>query len=96
MIIDGGNDDDVSELLALTRENNKLLRGLYKSMVLSRTLSTIYWFVIIGSMVGAYYYLQPVVTKYFNTYETLMNMVGKIENGGNVVSGGIQKWVGQP
>ena len=52
------------ELLELTRENNKILHGLRRSQRWNTILNIIYWLIIIGIAIGAFYFLQPYVEKF--------------------------------
>ncbi len=45
----------------LGEENNKMLRGINRSMKIARIMSIVYWVFIIGSAVGAYYLIQPYI-----------------------------------
>ncbi len=54
--------------IALSEENNDILRGIQRSMRLSRLLSLVYWLFIIGSAVGAYYLVQPYIQAVTSAY----------------------------
>jgi hypothetical protein len=43
----------------LTKENNELLRKLYRAQILRRIIHTIYWVLIIGISIKAFYFIQP-------------------------------------
>ena len=45
--------------VAIGEDNNDILRGMQRSMRFSRFMSILYWIIIIGSAVGAYYFVQP-------------------------------------
>ena len=45
--------------VALSEENNDILRSVRRSMRLSNFMSLLYWVFIIGSAVGAFYLIQP-------------------------------------
>ena len=49
------------ENLKISRENRKILKRLQRSMRWGRFLRVVYWVVIIGGTLGAYYYIQPFV-----------------------------------
>ncbi|MDO8492964.1 MAG: hypothetical protein Q7S19_00230 [bacterium] len=65
-------DKQLGELLELTRENNKILRGIQRSARVNKVFKFIYWGLIIGSFVGTYYYIQP----YFNLLLNLYSQAG--------------------
>ncbi len=54
--------------LALEEENNSILRSMYRSMRLTRIFHIVYWIVIIGSAVGAYYLIQPYIEAVTGAY----------------------------
>ena len=53
---------------ALAQENNNILRSMRRSMRVSHIMSLIYWIIILGSAFGAYYFLQPYLTKVMTLY----------------------------
>lgn len=52
----------------LSEENNKMLHSMRRSMRIARVLSFLYWALIIGSAVGAYYFIQPYIDQLLGTY----------------------------
>ena len=54
-------EETLDELLKLTKENNEILRGMRSSQRWTNFFNYIYYALIIGSFLGAYYYLQPFV-----------------------------------
>ena len=54
--------------LALSEENNEMLHAMRRSMRTARIMSLIYWVFIIGSAIGAYYFIQPYVDQLTNFY----------------------------
>ena len=77
--------DKVDELLDLTRENNRILRKMHRSMVWSQIFSFIYWLFILGALGWSYYYFQPYIQKYIGTYERLMNTLNSVEQQGKTL-----------
>lgn len=45
----------------MVEENNKILRSLRRSRRIGIIMTTLYWVVIIGISVGAFYFLQPYI-----------------------------------
>ncbi len=45
--------------VALSEENNDILRSIQRHMRLSRFFSLLYWIIIIGTAAGAFYFLKP-------------------------------------
>lgn len=74
-------DDRVllKETLKLAQENNRLLRKINSSMRWARIMRTLYWVVIIGTMLGAYYLLQPVIESARGTYQNLQTSFDKVQ-----------------
>ena len=54
--------------VALSEENNDILRSMRRSMRLARFMSILYWVFIIGSAIGAYYFIQPYLGNLLNVY----------------------------
>lgn len=65
---------------ALEKENNKMLHSMKRSMVMARIMSILYWIIIIGISVGAYYYIQPYVNQIIKTYGTVNTALKNIQN----------------
>ena len=76
-------DSDIQKLLerniALSEENNKMLRRLQSNMRWGRFIHAVYWIIIIGSAFGAYYFLQPYI-------DQLLQIYGKVQTVGGSVS----------
>lgn len=71
----------VEESLELSRENNKILHSLRSSARWGRVFRIFYWVVIIGSMLGAYYYLQPFLKVITTQYQMGASFFEQIQNG---------------
>jgi hypothetical protein len=65
----------LEETLTLEQENNKMLRSMRNSMRWARIMTVIYWLLIIGISVGAFYFLQPYVDQVVKTYGSFSNFV---------------------
>ncbi|MBU2597112.1 MAG: hypothetical protein KJ757_06105 [Planctomycetes bacterium] len=86
MIMDGNNNSelqDIKEQLAeaqkLARENNKILRHMQRSARAGMFLRILYWVLIIGSMLGLYYYLQPFLDDIVEIFNVLISVPEKIK-----------------
>ncbi len=71
-------DQEIKELLQanieLSRENNKILkkiRGTQKRAVITKIL---YWIIIIGIAVGAFYFIQPFIQKILDLLPSLSGL----------------------
>lgn len=68
------NDRDMRELLELTRENNRLLRKIRRSSMISTIIWIIWYGILIGGPVFIYYYLlQPYIGVLLETYGNSVN-----------------------
>lgn len=72
-------DPETKELikanLQLSQENNDLLTDLVWHQKVSRWLGYFKWVIVIGSALGALYYLQPMIDKLWGTYQELLGTV---------------------
>ena len=61
-------DNETKELLEkeleIAQENNKILKKIQRGMRLANFFSILYWLFILGTAVGAYYFLQPFVESF--------------------------------
>ena len=73
----------LEDLLSTTQENNKLLRKMHRASVWSHIFRVLYWIVIVGAMLGSYYYLQPYIDGLVTAYQTLISGVEDIQKVGN-------------
>ncbi len=68
----------------LAEENNKILRKMRRSALISNVLTLLYWFIIISAAFGAYYFIQPyldVIIKSYNGMSDSLNSVKSITEG---------------
>ncbi len=83
--------------IALSEENNDILRSIQRSIRLSRFMSVLYWLVIIGVSVGAWYFIQPYLSQVESVYNkaqgqlnsvssNVSNVAGTVNNAGNVMN----------
>ena len=66
----------LSETRQLAEENNEMLRKIQRSQRASLALKTIYWLVIIGLSVGAFWFIQPYVNAVKESVGTIGGAVG--------------------
>ena len=52
----------------LAEDNNKILLSIRRHLRISRTLTLVYWVFIIGSILGALYFIQPYVDQISELY----------------------------
>ncbi len=64
----------------MTEENNDMLVSMRRSMRLSRIWSIVYWTLIIGSAVGAYYFIQPYIDQILSIYTSASGDINSAKN----------------
>jgi hypothetical protein len=58
----------VQETLNIARENNNLLKKMRRSQRWGNISRIVYWLILIGISVGAFYYIQPYLEKAYSLY----------------------------
>lgn len=66
--------------VALAEDNNKILHGIRRSMQIARIMSIIYWVFIIGSALGAYYFIQPYLEQIYSVYGGTGDIFDSLKN----------------
>lgn len=74
------NTETLEKLYELTQENNEILKRLNKYQKINTTLNLIYWVIILVSVFGAYFALQPFVKSIFNGNSTFENISNETQN----------------
>ena len=69
----------LQDIYVLEKENNKILRSIKRSATLGRIMSLLYWLIIIGVSVGAFYYMQPYFDKVMNLYNSISGFQQKTQ-----------------
>jgi len=69
----------LEQTLELEQDNNKMLRSMKRSMLWGRVMNILYWLIIIGISVGAFYFIQP----YFNKILSLYNSISGSQQNAN-------------
>ena len=77
-------DTESKELLektfALTEENNKMLKKIRHGQRLSSFLTSVYWVIVIGLGIGAFYFIQPYFNKLTTFFQDTSNTVSNFKN----------------
>ena len=73
----------LARTLKLEEENNKLLKKINRSIQWGRFVRILYWLVILGSAVGAYYFLQPFFDSFSKTFGTFSSGVQNLKGIGS-------------
>lgn len=66
--MDGDTKKLLEETLEVNKENNALLKKLLRSHKLATIYRVVYWVIIILSVSGVYYFIQPLINNMFNAY----------------------------
>ena len=72
-------EDQIEEILKLTRENNKILRGMRSQSRWSSFFSFVYYVFIISSLVWSYYYIQPMIEPFIKNYENMISGINEVK-----------------
>lgn len=59
------------ETRELTERNNEILQKLHRSMVWGRVVWVVYWLILVGIAVGAFYFLEPYWDSVSSTFESI-------------------------
>ena len=78
--MDPEDKSTLKRVLELEQKNNKMLTSIRKSMLWGNFFRVIYWIVIIGTAIGAYYYIQPYVDGITDAYGTFSEDIDKFKN----------------
>ncbi len=70
----------LEKTLELTKENNHILRSMRRSQFWSNVVRSIYWVFIIGTAVGAYYYIEPYIKPIISGFQSSIETVNKFRN----------------
>ena len=73
------NEDTLHKILELAEENNHMLRKMRRSIIWGRIFHGLYWLLIIGATVGAYYYIQPYLMAILGAFGTTADTVSGFE-----------------
>ena len=69
----------LNRAVLLGEENNKLLRYIKRSMRVSQIVSFVYWVIIIGSAIGAFYFLKPYIGQIESLYGSASSVLKNIK-----------------
>jgi len=62
---------EIRENRELIEENQRLIKKIHRSVVVGRLMSIMYWVLIIGASVGAYYFIQPYIDATIGAYDNV-------------------------
>ena len=84
----------LKRVFKLAEENNKVLKKIHRSIKWGRFVKLVYWVIIIGSAVGAYYMFQPIFESFKDMFgvfgagaENLQKIGGSLPDIGGLLEG---------
>ncbi len=80
--MDQESKEMLERTLELAEENNKMLHSMRRSMQIARIMSFLYWAVIIGSAIGAYYFIEPYLQQVISVYQSAGETLDSIKSFG--------------
>ena len=66
--------------IKISEENNRMLRGMRRSARFSSFLRVIYWLIIIVTAFGTYYFIQPIIAPFINSYVVMQQDIQNIKS----------------
>ena len=70
----------------LAEENNKILHKLKSANTRSAFFRWVYWIIIVGVSIGAFYFLEPYIKAATNVYKGLQTEISNVKSVTNRVS----------
>ena len=77
--------------IALSEEHNDILRSVQRHLRLNRFMTFLYWLIIIGISIGAWYFVQPYWNKAMGVYNAAEVQLNNVNN----VVNSVKKTIGQ-
>ena len=81
----------LEDTFQLEKDNNKMLRSMRRSMIWGRVRSVIYWLIIIGISIGAFYFIQPYFNKILGLYDSISGVKQTSDTTSNSSFGDLMK-----
>ncbi len=72
------NQEKLDEMYELIKENNEILSGLLRRERISNFFRIMYWLIILGTIFGVYYYIQPIIQSLTFNLESVQNGLNKL------------------
>lgn len=82
--------DLLADILANTRENNKILTKMQRNARWATTFQVVRWTVVILIALGAYYYVQPYVDRIIATYRNVTGTVSSMNDKATTINAGLK------
>lgn len=66
--------------VTLAEDNNRMLHSMKRSIFWSHVMSVLYWLLVIGISVGAFYFLQPYIDQLTKMYGSASTVLKEFQN----------------
>jgi hypothetical protein len=66
--------------IEMAEDNNRLLKKIWRVHRWGRAFKLIYWVIIIGIAVGAFYFLDPYIKAIKSQYDTIRGDIGDLRD----------------
>ena len=73
----------LEDTFALAKENNSMLQSLRRSQQWATIMSFVYWIFIIGTAIGAFYFIQPYLNQIKDIYVNASAEINSLKNFGH-------------
>lgn len=77
-------DRDIKELLKqnleVGEESLDILKKMRRAQITGRVFRTIYWLIIIAGVLGAYYYVQPIIRNFLDAWQKVSTDVSNLKD----------------
>lgn len=79
-------EKQLQEILELSRENNRLLKGVHRRARWGMFFWILRWAIVLGIIFGAYYYVEPFVQSASDTYHKTTDSIRRLQVTGDSIS----------
>ncbi len=70
----------ITEMFEMIKENNQILHKLHRIQRRAHFFRIVYWLIMIGLALGAYYYIQPYLNQIVDLYNQGANGFHSLQN----------------
>lgn len=92
--LDDGMEQELKEIKTLVEDNNKILHAMQRRARFASVIRFIYWLVIIGGSIGAFYLIQPYIKQISGVYDEVKQTQQKASDFSQNFSGSIKDLFG--
>ena len=88
--LDEEMESELKEIRTLVEDNNKILHSMQRRARFAAVMHFIYWLIIIGGSIGAFYLIQPYVKQVSGMYDDIKKTQQKASDFSQNFSGSIK------